>query len=240
MSVSDTIRKKARRFCSAVVVAAGSSERMGRDKLMLELSGVPILARTLTALERCECIDEIIVVTQPEKIPEVALLCRQYGIDKATKVLSGGATRPESSLAGVCEISPKAKLVAIHDAARPLITEELVTEVVHMAALHKAAAPGIALKDTVKLVSSNQVELTPERESARAVQTPQVFEPDIIKGALSYVIQNEIAVTDDCSAVEALGVPVRVTEGSEENIKITTPLDISLAEAILEKRGDPL
>lgn len=238
MPISSFIRKNTRPFCSAVIVAAGSSERMGEDKLMLELGGMPVLARTLCVIDSCECVDEIIIVTQPEKIMDVAKLCRNYGIDKATKILSGGANRTESSLAGVCGISPEAELVAIHDAARPLVTEDIVCAAVHAASLYKAAAPAVAVKDTVKLVDDGMVSFTPKRASTKVVQTPQAFAPDIIKAALAYVVQNDLEVTDDCSAAELLGVPVKLTDGSEENIKITTPLDMSLAEDILRVRGE--
>ena len=227
---------KSRPFCSAVVVAAGSSQRMGGDKMMLELGGMPILARTLCAMDACECIDEIVVVTQQEKIMDVAKLCRDYGIEKATKIVCGGVNRSESSLAGVCEISTKAKLVAIHDGARPLVDEEIVRRAVHAASLHKAAAPAVPIKDTVKIVKGDVVEKTPNRATVKAVQTPQVFVPELIKAALTYVMQNELEVTDDCSAVELLDVPVRLTEGSDENIKITTPRDLMIAQMILDSR----
>lgn len=240
MSFAILKKKNRRPFCSAVIVAAGSSVRMGRDKLMLELGGIPVLVRTMMAFDACECIDEILIVSQPENLMTVAELCRSYGIEKATKILSGGMTRPESALVGVCEISPDAKLVAIHDAARPLITDEVICAAVEEAARYNAAAPAVAVKDTVKLVDDNIVETTPDRADTRAVQTPQVFNPDIIKAALTYVIQQGIEVTDDCSAAELLGVPVRLTEGSEENIKITTELDVLVAETILEKRGEGL
>ena len=238
MSFSSLLRKKTRPFCSAVIVAAGSSERMGEDKLMLELGGMPILVRTLNAFEACGYIDEVIVVTRQEKLMDVAKLCREYGIDKASKILCGGVNRPESALIGVCGISPEADLVAIHDGARPFVTEEIIQDTVHMASLNKAAAPAVSVKDTVKLTRENTVKETPDRETVKAVQTPQVFFPDIIKASLSYAVQNDLKITDDCSAVEFLGVPVTLTKGSEENIKITTPLDLIFAKGILESRGE--
>ena len=229
-------KEEKRPFCSAVVVAAGASERMGTDKLMLDLGGMPVLARTLKALQACTCIDEIVVVTQPEKIVPVAKLCKEYGITLATKILSGGATRAESALIGLSEISSEAALAAIHDGARPLVTPAVVSAAVEAASRCLAAAPAVPVKDTVKIAENGVVAETPDRESTMAVQTPQVFQPDIIKGALTYALEQEIPVTDDCSAVELLGVDVFLTPGDEENIKITTPLDISLAETILRRR----
>lgn len=236
--LSDFIRWNHRPFCSAVVLAAGSSQRMGLDKMFADLSGIPVLARTLKAINGCRCIDEIVVVAGHDKIVEVARLCRNYGIIKATKVICGGQTRGESSLAGICEINPKAKLVAIHDGARPLVTEQVVYDAVHAAALYKCAAPGIPVKDTVKIAEQNTVVETPRRSGTIAIQTPQVFVPELIDGAITHALENNIEITDDCSAVEILGIPVHVTKGSEENIKLTTPLDMALAETILKKRGD--
>ncbi len=211
---------------------------MGEDKLMLDLCGMPVLARTLQALQRCTCLSEIVVVTQPEKIVAVAKLCRDYGITLATKILSGGTTRAESALIGLSEINPRAALAAIHDGARPLVTQEVVEGAVDAARRCLAAAPAVPVKDTVKLAENGVVAETPDRNRTMAVQTPQVFQPDVIKGALTYAIEQEIPITDDCSAVEILGVEVCLTPGDEENIKITTPLDLSLAEAILQRRGD--
>ena len=228
--------KKGHPFCSAVVVAAGSSQRMGQDKLMLELDGIPVLARTLQALDRCVCVDEIIVVTQAEKIVGIAHLCQEYGIEKVTKVICGGMTRTESALAGLSEIDERARLAAIHDGARPLVTSELIAEAVHTAVLYKAAAPAIPVKDTVKLAEDGIVTDTPDRSKTMAVQTPQVFMPELIKAALTQAVQTGQTYTDDCAAVEALGVPVHLTRGSEENLKITTPLDMVLAETILRNR----
>lgn len=231
-------RKRGHPFCSVVVVAAGTSQRMGQDKLLLELGGMPVLARTLRALDRCACVDEIVVVTKSEKIVDIAHLCQEYDVVKVTKIICGGATRTESALAGLSEIDGRSRLAAIHDGARPLVTPELVAEVTHAAALYKAAAPAVPVKDTVKLAEDGIVTGTPDRSKTVAVQTPQVFMPELIKAALTDAVQKELVFTDDCSAVEALGVKVYLTNGSEENIKITTPLDMEVAESILKHRRD--
>lgn len=237
MKIADIIRKKKRPFCSVVIVAAGSSVRMGEDKLMMELCGVPVLARTILAFDRCALIDEIVVVTRSEKIVDVAHLCERYSVSKVTKILVGGETRTVSALAGLSEISPDARLAAVHDGARPLVTEEIIRAVVHMAALNKAAAPAVKLKDTVKRVADGLVVETPERSGLVAVQTPQVFWPELIKGALTDAVQKGLEFTDDCAALEAMGVPVYITEGSYDNLKITTPEDIAAAEWIIRRRG---
>lgn len=235
--ITKLIRKiKKRPFCSAVVVAAGSSVRAGCDKLFTDLGGMPVLARTLSILDQCECIDEIVVVTRKDKVEEVARICSDYGFEKVNKVVCGGETRVLSALAGVSETNPRAAVIAIHDGARPLVTDAVIAEAVHAAVLHKAAAPAIPIKDTLKRVDGPEATGTIPREQMAAVQTPQVFHADLIKAALSMAVDKKLELTDDCSAVEAVGARVRMTVGSEENIKLTTPLDFRLAEAILESR----
>lgn len=236
MKISDIIRKKKRPFCSAVIVAAGSSQRMGEDKLMMDLCGVPVLARSILAFDNCDFVDEIVIVTQSEKIVDTAHLCEKYNAKKVTKILVGGSTRAMSALAGLSEINPDARLAAIHDGARPLVSDEIIRNTIHMAALNKAAAPGVKLKDTVKRVKDDMVVETPEREGLVAVQTPQVFWQELIKGALTKAVEQSLPITDDCSAAESMGIPVYITEGSYDNLKITTPEDIAAAEWIIRSK----
>lgn len=236
--LSDIIRKTKNTCCSAVVLAAGSSTRMGEDKMHMKLGRMPVLARTLRAINACECVTEIVVVTRADRLEEVAKLCRDHGILKCKCVVKGGDTRNESALAGLMQIDRKAKLVMIHDGARPLVTEEIVWNAVHGAALYKCAAPAIPVTDTIKRHDKNTVVETLRRDELAAMQTPQVFMPEIIKAALCTAIREGKEYSDDCAAVEAMGVPVRLTEGSPENIKITRPVDIILAEAILKSRGE--
>ena len=219
-------------FCTMVVLAAGSSKRMGRDKLMMEVGGVPVLVRSLQAMQTCSAVDELIVVTRTSRLEEIAALRDRYGLTKMTKVVVGGMTRAESSLAGVLAASGKATLIGIHDAARPLVTDAIITETIQAAKKSRAAAPGIPVRDTVKLTAG-----TPERSALTAIQTPQVFQADLIKAALTNAMRKHLAITDDCSAVEQLRVKPVVTQGSDENLKITTPIDIELAESILRRRG---
>ncbi len=234
-------KKEETPHCSAVVVAAGSSQRMGSDKLLHNLGIMPVLARTLLVFQDCELVDEIVVVTRMEKLEEVAELCKKYRIEKASKVICGGATRMESALAGVSEVKKKAKLIAIHDGARPLVSVELIENTVRAAAKYKAAVPAIKNVDTLKLAEDGDtVTGSLDRELVLRVQTPQVFDADLIKGALTFAAEKKLPLTDDCSAVELMGVKARIVPGEEDNIKLTTPRDMLFAAAILKDRGEYL
>lgn len=235
--LSNYIRKTHHSFCSVVVAAAGSSARMGEDKLFLPLRGKPVLAWTLEALNGCGAVDEIILVTRPDSLDAASALKKDYALAKLSKVVLGGDTRTQSALAGVCEASPKAKIICIHDGARPFVSRDVIEDAVHQAFLHHAAAPAVGVKDTLKYASDRVVTATPDRAALFAVQTPQAFHADIIKAALSKAVQQGQSYTDDCAAVEALGVPVHLSLGREENIKLTTPADLAVAEAILARHG---
>lgn len=234
-------KKEETPHCSAVIVAAGSSQRMGSDKLLCNLGIMPVLAWTLLVFQDCELVDEIVVVTRMEKIEEVAELCKKYRIEKTSKVISGGATRMESALAGVSEVRKRAKLIAIHDGARPLVSTELIENTVRAAAKYQAAVPAVKSVDTLKLVEDGEsVTGSLDREHVLRVQTPQVFDADLIKGALTFAAEKKLPLTDDCSAVELMGVKARMVPGEEDNIKLTTPRDMLFAAAILKDRGEYL
>lgn len=236
LKVFDKIKDK-KANCTAVIVAAGSSRRMGADKLFLPMAGVPVIVRTLMQFQSCRSIDEIIIVTREDKLVEVADYCKQFGITKATKILQGGNERVESSAAGVFEADRHSEFIAIADGARPLVTPELITAAVDAARKYGAAAPAVPVKDTIKTAENGLVTGTPDRSKLFAVQTPQVFRADIIKGALTKCIRENIPVTDDCSAVEAMGHPVYLVEGSYSNIKITTQEDLIISQAYLAAGG---
>ncbi len=222
-------------WCAAIIVAAGSATRMGGvDKIQADLCGQPVLGRTLAAFERCELVDEMIVVTRREQMERVSELCVTY--PKVQMVVCGGETRVDSVCAGIAAVSEQTQLIAVHDGARPLITEELITKTADKAAKFSAAAPAIPVKDTIKVVKNGAVEQTPDRANLFAVQTPQIFDADLLRAALQNAKDKQLPITDDCSAVEALGMKVLLTEGSEENIKITTPLDLQVARLIWEER----
>jgi 2-C-methyl-D-erythritol 4-phosphate cytidylyltransferase len=228
--------KKVGMFVSAVVAAAGSSSRMGEDKLFMLLDGVPVLARSIAALEKCEYIDEIIVVTRADLITRVNALVKQYDFTKVSCVCEGGETRAQSVRKAVENCSDKAGLFVIHDGARPFVKEETVKRTVEAAFKFGAAACAVRVKDTIKLVDKDGfVTDTPDRNTLRAVQTPQVFRNYIYKDALE---KADDSVTDDCMTVEAAGYKVKLVEGDYTNIKLTTPDDILSAQAILKGRGE--
>lgn len=220
--------------CGAVIVAAGSASRMGGiDKVMAPLNGEPMIARTVRAFQNCDAISEIVVVTREDLILPITSLCS--GMDKVQAVVAGGSSRQESVHLGLNALSDKCKLVAIHDGARPLISWQVIDRVVRAAHTYGAAAPAIPVKDTIKVVQGGVVKETPDRASLQAVQTPQVFDFDILRGALKKAKQDGAQVTDDCSAVERMGMAVKIVEGEERNLKVTTPLDLKIAQLFLEE-----
>ena len=227
-------REARRPRCAALVAAAGSASRMGGvDKQLTELDGVPVLVRTLLALENARRVDTIVVAAREDQLVEISRLCREYGITKCAKVVRGGENRVHSVLLAALEAGD-AELLAVQDGARPLTTPQLIDEVIALAERCGAAAPAVPVKDTVKQVRSDgAVERTLDRSALRAVQTPQVFQADLLKAALQSALESGAAVTDDCGAVERLGKTVYLTEGDETNLKITTPADLILAEALL-------
>ena len=232
------LKKKVHPFCAAIVPAAGKSTRMGgEDKMFSQLCGVPVLARTLTALDQAVLVDEIVVAVQPEKLEEVAALVSRTGIRKPIRVVEGGANRAESVLLAALEAREDTEYLAIHDGARPLILPEQVDEMIRLGQRTYAVAPALPVTDTVKVADlSGLVLSTPDRSTLFAVQTPQVFQASILKAALQSAIDAEAPITDDCSAVERLGKEVYLTPGWRENIKITTPEDLTIAEAFLRRR----
>ena len=227
-----------RPFCTAVIVAAGSSQRMGNDKIFAALGGIPVLVRTIRAFEEAELVDEIIVVTREEKLQMVADLIKKYELKKVSKVIQGGSTRVESCLAGVSEANHRAELIAIHDGARPLVSQAIIRNTVRAADEFYAAVPVVPSTDTLKVLDEKGVVVgTADRSTIYRVQTPQVFRADLIKGALTEAMKRGLPITDDCSAMELMGIKTHTVEGDEDNLKLTTPRDLVLAEAILKNRG---
>ena len=222
------------KYCGAVIVAAGSASRMGGiDKVMAQLGGEPMILRTVRTFNECDAIKEIVVVTRPDLIIPISHLCA--GLTKVKAVIAGGATRQESVEMGLHGLSDKVKLAAIQDGARPLVTWQVIDRVVRAANTYRAAAPAIPVKDTIKVVTGGIVKETPDRSSLQAVQTPQVFDIDLLRGALKKAKLDGAAVTDDCSAVELMGMSVKIVEGDERNLKVTTPMDLKIAELLLEE-----
>ena len=227
--------------CTAVIVAAGNSQRMGTDKILLPLGGKPVIAHTLSVFQRSPLIDEIVVVTKHENIVAIADICHEYGFNKVSVVTEGGITRAHSALNGVLLASESSRLIAVHDGARPFVTEELIERVISAAADSGAAVPAVKPTDTVRILNAKgAVADTPDRNRVALVQTPQIFDAELISRALIKVIAKDIAITDDASAVEAAGGRVSVVSGDSCNIKLTTPTDIYLAEKILSEKGTDL
>ena len=222
------------KYCGAVIVAAGTASRMGGiDKVMAELGGEPMILRTVRAFQECDPIREIVIVTRADLVETITALTS--GMDKVKAVVVGGASRPESVSKGLAALSDKVKLAAIQDGARPLITESVIDRTVRAAHTYGAAAPGVPIKDTIKVVQGGVVKTTPDRSSLQAIQTPQVFDLDLLSAALKKSKADHAPITDDCSAVERMGMSVRIIEGDERNIKITTPMDLEMAERLLEE-----
>ena len=221
--------------CGAVIVAAGSASRMGGiDKVMATLGGEPMIRRTVRAFQECDAVSEIVIVTREDLIQPITNLCAGY--DKVKLVVKGGASRQESVQMGLENLSKDIKLAAIHDGARPLASYELIDRSIRAANSYGAAAPAIPVKDTIKTVEGGIVVNTPDRSKLWAVQTPQVFDIDLLKGALKKAYEDGAEVTDDCSAVERLGMKIKIVEGDEKNLKVTTPMDLKIAEMLLEEQ----
>ena len=225
------------RFTSAVIVAAGDSTRMGyrMSKQLIPLCGRPAIEYTIRAFQECSLIDEIIVVARPQDIDDIAHIA--FTFQKVTAVTAGGADRAASVAKGLHAASKRATHYAIHDGARALITVDEITRVLNKAYETSAAALGTPVTDTIKVVGEDGVILsTPDRSALRAVQTPQVFESGLYRRAMDNAASSGLSVTDDCAMVEAIGGQVTIVTGEYTNIKLTTPADVTLAQAILSKR----
>ena len=219
---------------SMVVVAAGSSNRMGFDKIFSLLDGCPVITYSLRAFQTCELVKEIIVVVNEENFGIAGEMCAQF--TKVKKLVIGGSRRIDSVMNGVLETDRRAGLIGVHDGARPFVTHKIIEDTAVLAEKHGAAIPAIGVNDTIKMAStSKMVTGTPARSELFAVQTPQIFDGSILKGALKKALSSDAEITDDSMAVEALGVHIYLSEGSEENLKLTRPIDIITAEGILRR-----
>ena len=226
-------KKKAKPFVSCIVAAAGKGSRMQADinKIFLEYNGIPVLAHTLLALEHAPCIDEIIIVTSECDILGCKDIAEEFEITKLKTITLGGAQRQDSVRNALGEVSESANIVLIHDAARPLLTDEVIKNVVEGVIDYGAAATGVPCKNTLKLADDEGIITdTPDRSHLFEIQTPQGFMKDLITKAHAYALENCINGTDDCYLVEQLGHRVKIVDGSYTNIKITTPEDLLLAE----------
>ena len=218
----------------AIIVAAGSSRRMGGvDKVLALLSGQPVLAWAIDVFQRCNLIDQMVVVVSEQNLERCRQLVTEQGWSKVTEICAGGERRQDSVMAGLSQLS-HCDWVVIHDGVRPLVTGDLIEHGIEAARETGAAVAAVPVTDTIKVAGDNRlVQQTPPRRSLWAVQTPQVFRFDIITEAYH---RAEDEVTDDASLVEQLGYKVKLYMGSYDNIKVTTPNDLALAELMLYRR----
>ncbi len=217
-----------------MVAAAGSSSRMGCDKQHIMLDGQPVLLRTLRTLQRVDSIDEILLIVRDEDAAYFSALAAQHGITKLKKTVRGGKTRQTSVANGLNALPQKTTLVGIHDGARPLVTADAVTAVIKAALQYGGAALATPVKDTLKAADNNGfITGTPDRHCLWRVQTPQVFARELYEAAMTKAIQKGWDFTDDCQLMEKEGHPVKLVTGLDTNLKLTTPEDVRLAQAIL-------
>jgi 2-C-methyl-D-erythritol 4-phosphate cytidylyltransferase len=222
---------------SAIIVAAGSSRRMGTDKLWLPLHGKPVVAHSLAMFQQLESIGEIIVVTRHDTRSRFSDLIQKEGYTKVVKIVDGGPERQHSVSHGLQYTHADADLVLIHDGARPLVTKHIVDTVAQAAHRHGAAVCGTPVTDTIKeLDPTGCVVRTPARERLMAVQTPQIFQRALIVEAYRQLIRSNEIVTDDTAAIERTGKRVFVVPSDDPNIKITHPLDLMVADYLLTQR----
>ena len=225
------------KFNSAIILAGGSGTRAGgiTTKQLTPLLGIPVIVRTVNVFESCKFINEIIIVAKADEVHLYKEFAITYGWKKVREVVVGGNSRQKSVLNGFKRISDKSQYVYIHDGARCLITEEMIADVGHAAAVHGAAIAAQRATDTVKIKNGRSL-TTPDRETVWLAQTPQVFKTEMYRAAAYSAIKNKTSVTDDASLCEALGFEVVPVDCTSQNIKITTPYDFAIAEAILNYR----
>lgn len=230
--------KGKRPFVSAVIVCAGSASRMGGvDKLFLPIGNSTVLERSVTAFEKAESIGEIVIVTKSESMEVVRKLVDDCGMIKVSCIIAGGSTRQQSVQKGVAACSASADYFAVHDGARPLVTPQVINSTIADAVRYGASTAAVKVKDTVKLAGpKGLIKETLDRDFLYAIQTPQVFRRDLYKQGIAGAAEQGGDYTDDCQLLEAAGIPVFLSQGSYDNIKITTPEDISVAEALLKRR----
>jgi 2-C-methyl-D-erythritol 4-phosphate cytidylyltransferase len=219
-----------------IIVAAGRSERVGKnvDKAFISLGNKPVLAYSLIAFEKCHDIDEVILVVKRDRVDAARAMAQMFGCAKVTRVIAGGVTRQQSVSNGLDALDEDARIVAVHDGARPCVTPDLISETIRVAKRNGSGVAAAKITDTIKHVERGfTVTCTVDRTKLWAVQTPQAFKIDLLKQAFSLVAKEHLKVTDEASAVEQVHTGVRLVPAPVSNIKITTADDLVLAAAIL-------
>lgn len=219
-----------------IIPAAGQGKRMGagKNKLLLELNGVPVLIHTLRVFEQDPQCDGIILAISADDEEPLRKLLQQYNIQKVSRLVYGGKERQHSVYNGLIAANTD-DVILVHDGARPFIDVRFIHELVEAAKDHGAAVVAVQVKDTIKRVHHNEVVETVDRSSLWAIQTPQAFRISILKEAHKKALETNFLGTDEASLVERLPYPVKIVEGSYDNIKLTTKEDLYFAEAILRK-----
>jgi 2-C-methyl-D-erythritol 4-phosphate cytidylyltransferase len=226
---------------SAIIVAAGSSRRMGFNKLFAAIAGKPVIAHTIRAFERASSITEIIVVACEDRHDEIRKIAANENFKKVRSIIGGGEHRQDSVRAGLDRLDEEAKYVAVHDAARPLVTPEQIERVFAQCRVHGAAALAEPINDTPKRADVDlMITASVDRHQLYAMQTPQIFERGLIEEAYRAVYAGNVSVTDEVSAVERFGRKVVLVLNEDFNFKITYPRDLGLAEFVLKQRAQPL
>lgn len=222
---------------SVIIAAAGSSSRMnGTDKQFADLCGIPVIGHSLLAFEKTEEILDIVVVTREENIDKIKETALKLDITKLTSVVCGGRTRQESVSNGINFISRETTYIAVHDGARPLVHINNIKTAVKDAHIFGASTLGVPVKDTIKSADDHIITDTIPREKLFIIQTPQIFRRNLYFEGLNFSKAHGLDFTDDCQMAEAVGGKIYITEGSYDNIKITTPDDLIFAKAVLEEK----
>ena len=222
---------------TAIIVAAGSSRRMGSDKLFAELCGKPVIAHSIAAFDKSRDIRDIILVTREDRIGEMRAMVEVGKFRKVRKIIAGGEQRHFSVWNGLQAVEADTEFIAIHDGARPLVTPEIIHECLALAKTEGAACLASPIPDTLKRADTDQVVTdSVERSGLWAMQTPQIFSRDLIFEAYAGVIAKNKLVTDEVSAVQGLGKKIALLRNEEWNFKITFPRDLDLAEQVLALR----
>ncbi len=222
---------------TAIIVAAGKSERMGggTDKAFLSLGPKPVVAWSLLAYEKNVDIDRIVLVVRKDQLTAAKAVSKMFGISKLAKIVPGGARRQDSVQAGLKELDSDTRIVVVHDGARPCVSQEVISDVIKTARRGQAAVSGCRVRDTVKIVEKGcTVSSTADRSKYWLVQTPQAFPCSMLRKAYAAVEAGKKEVFDDSQAIEVLGESVKICESDKPNIKITTPEDLQVAAAILK------
>lgn len=223
---------------TAIIVAGGSSQRMGFDKLFAPLRGRPVVVHSIAAFEGAASVSEIILVGRAERLADCEKMIANEKFEKVSSVIPGGARRQDSVRCGLEQLRAGAEFVAVHDAARPLVSPELIEQIFQLACLHGGAASAAPVIDTLKRVDRNRVVIGGvDRADLFAVQTPQIFQRDLLEKAYRKVFKAGIEVTDEISAVEQVAGRVALLPNETPNFKITYPADLPLAEFLLRPRN---